>query len=136
MKKKGMTYLTTVSIGLVIVVMLAFGWGIDKVETPYECVRILADSFTIPGIIMASASVIIWISSKGGYDGLTYGFSYVKKMFTPSSKMNESLYDYKMRREEKRMKPKLDLLWVGLAFIAIAVIFTLVSKAFPAPPIE
>lgn len=135
MRKKSVKYLVAIVCGLAVAAICAFGWGINEVGSVSECYRILADSFTIPGVMMSSASVLIWISSKGGYDVITYGFSYVKNTFNPNAKLNESFYDYKIRREEKRLKGCFYLLWVGLGFIAVAVVFTVLFNSTYTPPV-
>ncbi len=128
-------YLITIAIGLAVAIIFASGWGIFDVEGPAECMRILSDSFAVPGVMMVAASLLIWVSSKGGYDAITYSFNYVKKMFTPKAKLNESYYDYKMSREEKRLKTKFSVLWVGLGFIGVSIIFTLIFHCFYVPPV-
>ncbi len=128
-------YSVTVAIGLAVVIVFAYGMGLFNFESPAECIRILSDAFAVPGIMMVAAAVLIWISSKGGYDAITFGFSYVKKMFTPKAKLNESYYDYKMSREPKRLKTKFSVLWVGLVFIGIAFILTVIYGFVYVPPV-
>ena len=117
--------ITTVSAGLVVLLMLRLN-GFWEVDTIIEKYTILADAFTIPGVLLIMISALIWVSSEGFFDGLSYAFSRVGSYLIPfyrKSLEHENYYDYKQRKNEKRLHGYSFLFFVGLAFFAVAIVF-------------
>ena len=86
----------------------------------------LADAFTIPGVIILMVGVLIWVSTLGNFDMLTYGLSRAKNTFIPSPKAkDERFYDYKMRKEKKRIKGYSFLFVSGGVYMIPAIIFNI-----------
>lgn len=86
----------------------------------------LADAFTIPGVIMLMAGVLVWVSTTGNFDMLTYGLLRAKEAFIPSpTAKDEKFYDYKMRKEKKRIKGYSFLFISGGIYMIPAIIFNI-----------
>ncbi len=118
--------LTTVGAGLVTLLTLDLH-GFSELETMAERYKLLADAFTIPGVILVMVAALVWISSDGFFDGLGYIFGRIGGMILPfygAKKPHRTYYDYKMSKKGKRAKGYGFLFFVGLAFVAVALIFT------------
>ena len=86
----------------------------------------LADSFTIPAVIILMVGVLVWISTTGSFDMFSYGLSRAKESFVPSVRYkDEKFYDYKMRKEKKRIKGYSFLFVSGGIYMIPAIIFNI-----------
>ncbi len=86
----------------------------------------LSDAFTIPSVIMIMVGLLIWISTTGSFDMLTYGFSKAKNAFIPSpTYKHEQFYDYKVRKDGKRIKGYSFLFIAGGIYFIPAVVFNI-----------
>ena len=84
----------------------------------------LADAFTIPAVIMLMIGLLIWISTTGNFDMLTYAFSRAKEAFIPSpGYKHEQFYDYKVRKDAKRIKGYSFLFVAGGIYMIPAIVF-------------
>ncbi len=99
--------------------------GYDMAVTPAERYRILADAFTIPGVVLMLCWVLVWLSGEGAFEGLSYVCKYAVKMLIPGGmKDMERFGDYVERRREKgRIRGTGFLLVTGACFFAVAVVF-------------
>ena len=98
--------------------------------------RLLADAFTIPGVLLVMVAALVWISSDGFFDGLAYAFSRVGSMFIPfhrQSAKHMTYYDYKMSKKDKRPHGYGFLFYVGLVFVAIALVFVYLNSTVYVP---
>ena len=87
--------------------------------------RILADAFTIPGVILMLSWVLVWLSGEGAFEGISYAFSYAFRMLVPGGAKNPERYsDYVLRRREKgALKGVGFLFFTGAAFFLVALVF-------------
>ncbi|MCQ2427589.1 MAG: DUF3899 domain-containing protein [Clostridia bacterium] len=89
---------------------------------------ILADAFTIPGVAIFGIGCLVLISYSGVFDGIAYALSHTVKMLIPGAERTDrTFYDYKTRMADKRKERSkfLFLPVVGLFFLAVAVVFTI-----------
>ena len=96
--------------------------------------RILADGFTIPGLLVTGFGVMMIISDTGTLDGVVFGMQQAFRMLTfqfLSKNKPQNYGEFKDRREEMRQLRKLRgggfgyMVITGGAFLAAAVVFTL-----------
>lgn len=88
--------------------------------------RHLADSFTIPGVIMLMVGVMVWISTTGSFDMLNYGLLKAKNSLIPSTQYtHETFYDYKSRKDGKRIKNYSFLFISGGIYMIPALVFNI-----------
>ncbi len=138
MQKTLRKYLITTAIaGLSTVAILSLRdyWSVTEAVDKY---RILADAFTVPGVILMMVSILIWLSSDGQFDGLSYAFRYAGKMLLPflqKKNEHETYYDYKRSREGKRLHGFSFLFFVGLAFVLIAIVFVWLHSTVYVPKV-
>ncbi len=99
--------------------------GYSLAETTAEQYRILADAFTIPGVVLMLCWVLVWLSNEGAFEGLSYICRYAVKMLIPGGmKDMERFGDYVERRREKGPLRGTGFLFVtGAVFFAVAVVF-------------
>ena len=121
--------------GIGVVAFLVVMWLRDffAQESLAEKYRILADAACIPGAVLVSAAGIVWVSMDGLFDMLGYAMSRVGGTLIPGAKMNsDTFYDYKVKKVEKRAdKDKTTLftfLFVGIGFLLISVVFTVLNQ--------
>lgn len=85
----------------------------------------LADSFTIPAVIMLMVGLLAWISTTGCFDMFSYGISRAKESLIPSvnKQKDEKFYDYKVRKDKSRIKGYSFLFISGGVYFIPAIVF-------------
>ncbi len=117
-------YLIASAIAALICVFMLYLYDIGNAQGLAQIYKILADSFTLPGILFLALGSLVWVESTGAIDGIAYALGRAGRMLIPfSKKNNETFYDYKTRKAENRSGGYGFLLIVGAAFLAISVIF-------------
>lgn len=142
-EKAWIKYVVAAVVGLIATVLIVWARGfwdaevIDYTTENYHAVssldrvRILSDAFFIVGALMTSFGAILFVSSHGAFDGLFFAIKSLTWFFrfredTLKKGKPMSFYEY---REEKAAKPKMPFLFlviVGIAFILVAGIFTII----------
>lgn len=127
LKKYAVSILTALVLGIGMAVYRDLGGASDF----RAACSVLSDCFFLPGALMAGLGVLTFMASKGQYDAFGYIFSrFSLHSLIPGrvTKMDEpvkSFYEYKEKKNEKGRKWQPQMLWTGLACLAIAVIFTI-----------
>ncbi len=86
----------------------------------------LADAFSIPAVVMIMAGLLVWVTSQGGFDMISYGILRAKDSLIPGSRHSgEQFYDYKMRKEKKRIKGYSFMFISGGIYLIPAIIFNI-----------
>lgn len=121
-------YLLTVGIGLAASIFILFLRGFSFDMPPVSMLAILADAFSIPGIVLVCVSLLIWVASEGTFDMIGYGFGRAASSLIPFMRKNdETFYDYKVRKKEGRDgRSYWFVCFVGLGFILVAGIFLVI----------
>ncbi len=89
--------------------------------------KVLSDSFFLPGVLLVGASLIGWVASKGTFDMFGYtGHNFINMFKRDSYLKHESYYDYKSKKDERRKPFNVPRTIVGLGFLALGIIFTVV----------
>ena len=128
--KKFIKYLIATAVGLVATALVLLVQGFFTVDVPIIRLKMLTDAFFGPGIIMVLLSLLFWISTDGFFDGLTYSLKRLAQVFTFRGAMKqEKYYDYKQRQAEKRLKGFWFILFVGLGFVLVSVVFIIIYYA-------
>ena len=118
-------YGITVFIGAVMVWLVLTGYGYEEVQTAAERYRILSDAFTIPGVVFMLCALLVLVSNKGAFEGISYAAGYAFRMLIPGlNKDREKYGDYVERKREKGgVKGYSFLFFTGLAFLIVSLIF-------------
>ena len=137
-KKILLQYAITTSIAGIITLAIAYTQGLWRTFDLAEKYKILADAFTIPGVLLIMITALVWVSSEGFFDGISYAIAQFSGMFIPSigrKYKHLKYYDYKTDRQEKRSHGYSFLFFVGLLFTAIAVVFMILFNSVYVPKI-
>ena len=123
-------YAVTVGFGLVTALLMVLLRGDFAGSDAAERWRLIADAFFVPGALLLGVGLMIWISGQGEFDILSFG---VKKSFSvllPRERREaqpKTLFDYKQQRAEKGQPPIKHLLIVGLVFVLLGGIASLMN---------
>lgn len=135
MKKSPFTWLLkygiTSAVGILMVMATLDLHGYAEASSALERYRILADAFTIPGVVLMLCAVLVAVANEGAFEGISYALSYAVSMLIPGiHRERERFEDYIERRREKgRTRDFGFLFFVGAVFFAIAVIFIVLFYA-------
>ena len=121
-------------LGMVLLFLTLNDYG--SADTPVERYRLLADGFTLPGILMVMIAALVWISTQGMFDGLAYCFHMVANVFIPfaGTKIKHKTYfDYKESKKDARASGYGFLFFCGCGFLAVAIVFILLHESVYVP---
>ncbi|MBR5446692.1 MAG: DUF3899 domain-containing protein [Clostridia bacterium] len=119
---------TLLKYGVTTAIAAFFAWllldlrGYAMAVTAVDRYRILADAFTIPGMLLLMVGLLVVVSNEGMFEGLSYVLSYAVKTLVPGmNKGHERYGDYVERRREKGRASGFGFLFVvGAVFMAAA----------------
>ncbi len=118
-------YLAALGVGGLLVMFVLLGRGFFQSPALLEQYRILADAFTTAGVVLIMVGVLIWVSTTGLFDMITFALSKFGRALIPfSKKSDEKYYDYVVRKREKRFSGYLFVFIVGALYMIPAIIFT------------
>ena len=119
--------------GLLIMWLQGFFSGLDVINQ----MRVLADAFSVPGVLLIMIGVLVWVGSEGLFDAFGYAFHHARAMFIPSFRAyrHVTFYDYKMEKAGKRPHGYSFLFFTGLGFLAIGIVFTVIHGIIYVPPV-
>ena len=137
-KKIILQYSITAACAGISTLLILYWQGFWKAIELAEKYKILADAFTVPGVILMMITALIWVSSEGFFDGIAYAFTQFSGMLIPAiGKKYKHLkyYDYKMEKQEKRLHGYSFLFFVGLLFTVIAIVFIILFNSVYVPKV-
>ncbi len=86
--------------------------------------RVLTDAFSIPGIIFIMVGCLVFISTDGFFDMISYALGKLGRSLIPfSNKTDETFYDYKTRKSGERYTGYSFIFYTGLVFLVAAMVF-------------
>lgn len=114
-----------------IAVMIARYQGFDMAQTLSMNARFLSDGCFVVGLVMTGVGLLTWVATTGFFDMLSYGVIYGVRafvgLFGGNRKPNDqTFYDYKAAKDEKRGAAQYAILISGIVFIALSVGFLIV----------
>lgn len=127
LKKKVKKYVITTTASLSITVGLLINFGFfSGMLSVREKILALSDAFTVPGIILLAISALMYVSSEGVFDGISYAGKFAFRALVPGMRNNpvEKYGDYKLAKNQKRITGYSCLFFVGVIFTFVGVIFT------------
>lgn len=126
-KNKIWAYGTYFAVSMIIFIVAASVWNLFSQTELLQIIRILADAFFLPGVIFVGVALIGWIGSKGTFDIFSFSMRNLFSMFKKESYYkNASFYEYRREKDENRKPFNLPMMVVGLAFLALGILFTVV----------
>ncbi|MBO5353906.1 MAG: DUF3899 domain-containing protein [Lachnospiraceae bacterium] len=120
-------YIIQVGIGLLFAAAIIFYRMPQMEEGTAGVLMAVSDGFTVTGLLYICFGILLFASGTGFFDFLGYASHRVIEFFIPRlDKGTENYYEYKVKKQEERKKFSLkSTLLVGLGFVGIAVIFTM-----------
>ena len=88
-----------------------------------EWYRVICDAFTIPGLVFTMLGLLVSLSNQGALDGIGYAATVAFKMLIGAGANQERYAEYLERRRANRLKGYGFLYAVGLACLAVALVF-------------
>ncbi len=126
-KKSLLKYGVTTAIGLAAAYLVCSLKDVWHITDKMEKYRVFSDAFTLPGIIIVCVGFLVWLANKEYFMSLSYFATRAVRALIPFGRTyekHETLHDYVMRKREKEPVKGYGFLFiVGLAFVAVAVIF-------------
>ena len=116
-------YSITIAICISITIAILFIRNFTNV-TPgtKEFYRVLADSFTMPGLIYILIATLIFLINEGSLSALGYMGRTIVRTLNPHYKKDKMTY-YEYSRNRKKIRGYSCILWVGLAFFVVGIVF-------------
>ena len=120
-------YIVNLAVALIMALCVMLAWNIFAQTEPLMIIKVLSDSFFLPGVLLVGASIFGWVASKGTFDMFAYtGRNFINVFKRDTYFKSQSYYDYKTKRDEKRKPFNLPRMLVGLGFLALGTLFTVI----------
>ena len=114
---------------------VAYAMGNNVTDLPeMDVYRILCDGFSIPGLLLLFAGLMVWLSNEGSLDGVGFILSRAIHLLIPGGAYKHEKYgDYVARRRGKSVTGYGFLLITGLISLGISVIFLVLYSNLHGP---
>lgn len=91
-------------------------------------IQILSDGFTVSGVLFVLFGGMLYVSEEGALLGIGFVLRNIALAFIPMGRMKHEKYaDYRERKMSERKKSgDHAILFVGLAFLLIGIVFTVI----------
>ncbi|MBQ9979431.1 MAG: DUF3899 domain-containing protein [Clostridia bacterium] len=118
-------YLITFVVGLILALWVMISKDLFAEERLYMIYQILAESFSVPAVLMLGFGGLVFVSNEGMFDSLSYGLTSFMDLFRKEKRNKfNTFYDYKESKKDRSMSFGY-LLICGIVFVAIAIVFHL-----------
>ncbi|MBO5779411.1 MAG: DUF3899 domain-containing protein [Clostridia bacterium] len=127
-KSKLWSYGVYTAVAMIVALTAAGVWNLFEQTETLQIIRILSDSFFLPGALFVGVALIGWIGSKGTFDIFGYSMRSLFSMFKRESyyQRQETFFDYRTAKDETRKPFNLPMMVVGLVFLLIGVVLSIV----------
>ena len=123
-------YLITLLVGFIGVFCILWAKEIFAQTEAVKIFHILCDAFFVVGVVITGAGLLVFSSNEGSFDMIVYGVSSFFDLFRKVSKKKyPTFYDYKVSREDKKIKFGFMLI-CGIFFLVIAFIMFFISRQY------
>lgn len=119
-------------VSIVIAVILCAVVTVYRISLPEvngNIFHALSDGLFVAGVVYTFAGALGFISDAGGFDGFAFMWYTIVHKLTPIKEQFENrktYYEFKLEKA-KQDKRKHNTLWIGLAFILLALIFAFIA---------
>lgn len=126
-KNNRWTYSLYIAVAMIISLICATIWDIFSQTELLKIMKILSDCFTLPGVLFIGISLLGWISSKGAFDIFGFSVQGLLNLWKKESyEKQETFYDYRVKKDEKRKPFNLPMFLTGSVFLALGIIMTVI----------
>ena len=118
-------YGAALGVGLCISALTAWHQGFAWAQPLALNARYLSDGCFVAAVLLVGTGALAWISCTGFFDIFSYAVKSLLVLFTSLRKPQEqvSFYEFKLLKEEKRGTVPRFILYVGLLFLGLSVLF-------------
>ena len=109
-------------VGILFFAFSAYSQGLFESRDFKTTIGILSDCFLIPGVLLAGCGGLSWVASQGAFTTLRYAFASLLAGFRHPTKQFPSFYEYKQERDASRKPWLSSWFFMGVGFLAAAVI--------------
>lgn len=90
--------------------------------------QVLSDAFLVSGSLLAGVGLLVFAANRGTFHMLSYAVIRIFDLFRPNARNEKyrDYYEYKKAKMDSKSRPVAYLLLVGLGFLALSVIFSVV----------
>ena len=120
-------YGITAAVGGLMVYLTLTLHGFAELPGQVDRYRVLADAFTIPGVVLMLVAALVAVANEGAFTGVSYSLTWMIRTLIPLAALKngrESYRDYVERKRANRVKGYSFLFFTGLAFFTVAIVFT------------
>ena len=127
-KKNLWSTVVHVAVAMILFVICASVWDLYGQTETAQIMRIVADCCTIPGVLYVGIALIGWVGSKGTFDIFGYSVGGLFRLLRRDAyeQRAETFYDYRVKKDENRKPFNWAMLFVGLGFLLLSVVFCMV----------
>ena len=127
MKTKFLQYGITTVLGALLVLAVIFSKNYFSVVETKERIKIIADAFTVPGILLVCAGLLVFVTNEGVFHIFTYGIQSFANLFKKGRRKMKyaTYYDYKESKKDQKSSFGF-ILFVGLFYLTVAIIFNII----------
>ena len=96
-------------------------------ETAADVIKDLADAFTVSSLISLSVGTLLFVSTRGFFDMISYSLGEIKGLLIPFYRRkhrDESFFDYRNRKNGERISEYGFIIISGAIYFVIGLIFT------------
>ncbi len=124
--KKLLPYLICFGIGAAIFLTIIISNEIWTLSG-YDVFRLLSDACIVPGALIGGVGALVFASNGGAFDMLNYAVMHIFDLFRPNARNEryKNFFEYKQAKAD-RHRPIAHMLIVGLFFLILSAIFSLV----------
>ena len=118
-------YAASAGVGIGMTVSMLKSYGFSDAAGEADRYRILADAFTVPGVVIFLLGVLAALADEGVFEGVNYAVIYSVKLLIPGIVQEQESYgDYIVRRRERGKLGGYGFLYAtGGLFLFAAVVF-------------
>ena len=111
-----------IGFGMALISLSLGGYSADS--STVDKYRMLCNAFTTPAILLIMVGCLVSISTTGLFDMLSYAVSRAARAFIPGGRRGgEDFVAYKERKEKSRFKDFSFIIFTGLFFLTVAIVF-------------
>ncbi len=125
-KKKLIKYAVTAIADIVLALVISYARykSFTADVTGNHLLQGLSDGFFVVGFLNFGLGALLWISTTGTLDIITYGLKAAVWFLIPikRDKGLGDFYEYKVRQKEKRKGVPFEIIWIGLALIVVSAV--------------
>ncbi|MBQ8496008.1 MAG: DUF3899 domain-containing protein [Clostridia bacterium] len=126
-KNSRWTYSLYIAVAMIVSLISATIWDVFSQTEALTVVKIVSDSFTLPGVLFIGISLLGWVSSKGAFDIFGFSFQGLLNLWKKESyQKQETFYDYRVKKDENRKPFNLPMFLTGTAFLVLGIIMTVI----------